>query len=79
MYSIIDPAKVVGDKKQGEFGGDVITIEAIKLSSDKKTVFIEIAGLKPVMQSRIRFNIKAADGTVLKQELFHTINRVPAQ
>ena len=79
MYSIIDPAKVVGDKKQGEFGGDVIAIEAIKLSSDKKTVFIEIAGLKPVMQSRIRFNIKAADGTVLKQELFHTINRVPAQ
>jgi glucose/arabinose dehydrogenase len=79
MYSIKNPAKVVGDKKQGEFGGDVIAIKAIKLSADKKTVFIEIAGLKPVMQSRIRFNIKAADGTVLKQELFHTINRVPAQ
>jgi hypothetical protein len=79
MYSIKNPAKVVGDKKQGEFGGDVIAIKAIKLSADKKTVFIGIAGLKPVMQSRIRFNIKAADGTVLKQELFHTINRVPAQ
>ncbi len=79
MYSIKDPAKVVGDKKQGAFGGDTIAIQSIKLSADKKTVFIEIAGLKPVMQSRIRYNIKATDGTVLKQELFHTINRVPAK
>ncbi len=79
MYSIKDPTKVVGDKKQGEFGGDTIPIQSIKLSDDKKTVFIQIGDLKPVMQSRIRFNIKAADGTVLKQELFHTINRVPAQ
>ena len=79
MYSSKDPAKVVGDKKQGEFGGDAVAIKGIKLSEDKKTVIIEVDGLKPVMQSRIRFNIKAADGAVLKQEIFHTINRVPAK
>jgi len=79
MYSSKDPAEVVGDKKQGEFGGDAVAIKGIKLSEDKKTVFIEVDGLKPVMQSRIRFNIKAADGAVLKQEIFHTINRVPAK
>ena len=79
MYSIQDPAQVVGDKKQGEFGGDAITIKGISLSNGKKTVIIEVDGLKPVMQSRIRFNIKAADGAVLKQEIFHTINRVPAK
>jgi len=79
MYSSKDPSKVVGDKKQGEFGGDAVAIKGIKLSEDKKTVIIEVNGLKPVMQSRIRFNIKAADGAVLKQEIFHTINRVPAK
>jgi len=31
------------------------------------------------MQSRIRYNIKAEDNTVIKQEIFHTINRVPAK
>ena len=79
LYSIHDPSKVLGEKKQAVFSGDKIEIQSIKLSEDKKTVFLEITGLKPVMQSRIRFNIKAADDTVLKQEIFHTINRVPAQ
>ena len=79
LYSTKDPAKVVGDKRQGTFGGDPVAIKAIKLSEDKKTVHLLVDNLKPVMQSRIRFNIMAADKTVIKQEIFHTINRVPAQ
>ena len=79
MYSTKDPAKVVGDKRQGAIGGDPLAIQGIKLSDDKKTVFLEIENLKPVMQSRIRFNIKAADKSVIKQEILHTINRVPAK
>jgi hypothetical protein len=42
-------------------------------------VFLKIENLKPVMQSRIRFNINAADKSVIKQEILHTINRVPAK
>lgn len=79
LYSTKDPNKVLGEKKQAVFKGDTIEIQSIKLSNDKKTVLLKVAGLKPVMQSRIRFNIKAADGTVIKQDIFHTINRVPAQ
>ena len=79
MYSTKDPAKVVGDKRQGAFGGDPLAIQGIKLSDDKKSVFLEIQNLKPVMQSRIRFNIKAADKSVIKQEILHTINRVPSK
>ncbi len=79
LYSTKDPAKVVGDKRQGTFGGDPVAIKAIKLSEDKKTVHLLVDNLKPVMQSRIRFNIMAADKTVIKQEIFHTINRIPAQ
>ena len=56
-----------------------MAIQGIKLSDDKKSVFLEIENLKPVMQSRIRFNINAADKSVIKQEILHTINRVPAK
>jgi len=78
MYSVEDPEKEVGNKKQGAFGGDPVPIKGIKLL-DKKTVFLEIENIKQVMQSRIRYNIKAEDKTVIKQEIFHTINRVPAK
>ena len=79
LYSVKNPNKVLGEKKQAVFKGDTIEIQSIKLSDDRKTITLKIDGLKPVMQSRIRFNIKADDGTVLKQDIFHTINRVPAQ
>lgn len=78
LYSVKDPSKVLGEKKQQEVRGDPVEIKSIKLSDDKKTVFLETDALKSVMQSRIRYNIKAADGMVLKQEIIHTINRVPA-
>ncbi|MBL67886.1 MAG: hypothetical protein CMO74_05465 [Verrucomicrobiales bacterium] len=79
LYSVKDPTRIVGDKRQGAYGGDPVTIKSIQLSDDKKSVFIEIDGLKPVMQSRIRFNIQADDGMPIKQSIFHTINRVPAE
>ena len=78
MYSVEEPEKEVGNKKQGTFGGDPIPIKGIKLL-DKRTVFLEIENIKQVMQSRIRYNIKAEDKTVIKQEIFHTINRVPSK
>ena len=58
MYSVKIPGKAIGDKKQAAFRGDSVDIQSIKLSNDKKTVFLEIADLKPVMQSRITFNMK---------------------
>jgi hypothetical protein len=79
LYSVKDPSKVLGEKKQQEVRGDPVLIKSIKLSDDKKTIFLKTEPLKPVMQSRIRYNIKAADGMGLKQDIFHTINRVPAR
>ncbi len=79
MYSTKDPSKVVGDKRQGAFGGDSLPVKEIQLSDDRKTVQLIVDNLKPVMQSRIRFNIMAADKTAIKQEILHTINRIPAQ
>jgi glucose/arabinose dehydrogenase len=58
-------------------GRDVIDITAAKLSSDRKTVTIEVADFKPVMQQTIRWNLKAADGTPVAQEVMHTIHALP--
>ena len=58
-------------------GHDPVPIRSAKLLLDDKTVFLEMPDLKPVMQMLIRFRIKAADGTPISQEIWHTINKVP--
>jgi hypothetical protein len=67
-YSVANP------KKQGR---DPVEIKAAKVSSDGKKVTLEIPGLQPVMQMKIKFRIRAADGAPISQEIWHTINRVP--
>jgi glucose/arabinose dehydrogenase len=55
---------------------DKVTVQSIKLSADKRTVFLEIPEIKPVDQMRIRFKIAAADGTPISDEIHNTIHRV---
>lgn len=66
-FSAIDP-----DQK----GRDPVAIKSIKLLEEGRGVFLEIPTIKPVMQMRIRFRIKAADGSPLDYEIYNTINRV---
>jgi glucose/arabinose dehydrogenase len=56
---------------------DPLTITGTRLSKDGKTLTVEISDLKPVMQQSLRFNLKAADGTPVAQEIQHTIHAVP--
>jgi hypothetical protein len=58
-------------------GRDEVTVESARLSSDGKTVSLEIKDLKPVMQMRIRGKLKAADGKKMALEVYNTINYVP--
>jgi hypothetical protein len=67
-FSVADP------KKQGR---DELPIQSAKLAPDGKTVVLQIAGLKPVMQQSISFDIKAQDGTPINQTIQHTINVIP--
>ncbi|HTD68141.1 MAG TPA: DUF6797 domain-containing protein, partial [Candidatus Limnocylindria bacterium] len=69
-FSVIDPEKK---------GRDPVTVRSAKLSPDRKRVLLEITGLKPVMQMKIKFNLKAADGAPVDWEIYNTINRVPKQ
>lgn len=59
-------------------GMDPVPVTAVRLSRDRKVVTLEIAKLEPVDQMQIRYILKAADGTELRQTIHSTINRVPA-
>lgn len=70
-FSTSDPAK------KGNSAKDAVEITSIKLSADGKTIVLELAEVKPVMQMNVKYNIKAADGTAIKSEVYNTINKVP--
>jgi len=53
---------------------DTLTVKSITAGTDDRSVFIEIPGLKPVMQMSIKYQIKAADGGDLKGEILNTIH-----
>ena len=65
--------------KPGEKGTDPVAIKSVKVSDDGKTVFLEVPGLQPVEQMRIKMNVKAVDGTRVPDEVCNTINVVPEQ
>ncbi|PYI82247.1 MAG: hypothetical protein DME26_18295 [Verrucomicrobia bacterium] len=66
--SVEDPAKQRHDP---------VEVKAIGLSADKKTLLLEIPGLRPAMQMKIKYRINAADGTPIAEEIYNTIHRVP--
>lgn len=79
LYSVEHPDQALSDKGQAVFKGEDVAIKSIRLSNGNKTVFLELADVRPVMQQRIRFNLDAADGTQVRSEIYHTINAVPAK
>lgn len=67
-YSVLNPEKK---------GRDRVEVRAVRLSADQRRVTLEIAGLKSVMQMKIRFALRAADGAAVEGEIHNTINKVP--
>ena len=66
-YSVADP-------KQGTH--DKVGVKSAKLSSDGKTVFIELDNVQPVMQMLVKFDLEAESGEAVKGEIHSTINKV---
>jgi type 1 glutamine amidotransferase/glucose/arabinose dehydrogenase len=56
-------------------GHDALDIKAIHLSDDGRTVLLDMPALRPVMQLRLRYSLRASDGTPVKGELDATIHR----
>src|SRR5579862_5356850 len=67
-FSVADP---------GRKGHDDLAVLSAKLSADGRTVSLEVAGVRPVMQMMIRVKVKAADGAPVRFDLYNTINRLP--
>ncbi len=53
---------------------DPLTVKSVSISTDERTVTLEIPGLKPVMQMSLKYNVKAADGAEVKGEVVNTIH-----
>jgi glucose/arabinose dehydrogenase len=67
----------VDERGKPKRGRDSINITGTELSADGKTVTVMIADFKPVMQESLKWNLKAADGTPITQEIQHTIHAIP--
>jgi hypothetical protein len=55
-------------------GHDALEVGQGHLSDDGRGVFLEIPALKPVMQFRVRYSLRTADGAPQKGEIFATIH-----
>ncbi|KAF0176308.1 MAG: heme-binding protein [Limisphaerales bacterium] len=54
-------------------------VTSVALSADKKTVTLKLSELTPAMQMKIKFNLKAADGSPVSSEIYNTIHKVAAK
>jgi hypothetical protein len=76
-YSTLpEPAEPSKEKKKSH---DPLTVKSAKLSEDGKSVFLEIEGVKPVMQMKISMKISGADKRPMNFEIYNTIHELAGQ
>ena len=63
-------------KADGSQGRDRVEVTGVKLSSDKKSVLLQIADMKPTMQMQIEYKIDAQDGAYLSHRIQNTIHAI---
>ena len=68
-----DDWSVANPEKKGR---DEVKISSAKLSPDGKSVFLQIDGLKPVMQMQIKYKLLSATGEKVRGDVYNTINKV---
>lgn len=60
-------------------GRENIDITAARLSADGRTVTLTIDDFRPAMQQSLKWDLKAADGTSIAQDIQQTIHEIPTQ
>jgi hypothetical protein len=53
---------------------DPLTVKSATVSADRRSVFLEIADLRPAMQMQLKYDIKSADGVELRGQVINTIH-----
>ncbi len=66
-FSVSDPSQKKHDK---------LDIKKVYISDDGTSVNLEIDGMKPSDQLRIKYSIDAKDGTALSQEVYATVHKL---
>lgn len=69
----------IGVSDPAKKGREGLNITGARLGNDGKTVTLTIEDIKPVMQQSIKWDVKAADGTKIAQEIQQTVHEVPGQ
>ena len=59
-------------------GHDDVEVRSARLHADGKSVFIETAELRPVMQMELKYNLRFASGASASGPLYLTLNRLDA-
>ena len=63
-------------KADGSQGRDNVKVTTVKMSKDKKSIFLKIADMKPTMQMQIEYKIDTADGEYLSHRIQNTIHAI---
>lgn len=63
-------------KEPGKKGRDTVAVKSATLSADGMTVTLEIPGLQPVMQMKIKLRLTAADGSKVSFDIANSIHAV---
>ena len=60
-------------------GRDEVVVKSARLMEDGTAIFLEIPGLRPVMQMEIKYNLNTGEGKSLRSQLWLTLNKLEAK
>jgi hypothetical protein len=63
----------------GKEGRDDVPVKAARLAEDGRGVFLELPGLRPVMEMEIQYNLNTRDGRPARGAAYATINRIESE
>lgn len=63
-------------KPNGQEGRERLVVESATLSADRRSVFLKLPAIQPVMQMHIVFKLRAADGAEFQNFVHNTIHRL---
>ena len=66
-FKVTEPDKV---------GHDTVNVKSAKLSADKKSVFVELESVIPVMQMSIGYDLESEDGDEIRGSIYNTVHKM---
>ncbi len=57
-------------------GHDILEIAAATVTTDGRAVVLRVPGLRPAMQAKLTYRLKAADGAPVADTIHHTIHKL---